>query len=52
MKTKKSEKKLVLKKETISILSHNDLKAANGGLSLGSRCLTNCFTCAGLRIIC
>jgi len=48
MKTKKSEKKLVLKKETVSILSNNDLKAANGGLSLGSRCATNCFTCMGI----
>ncbi len=53
MKTKKTDKKMVLKKETISILNHNNLKAANGG---GPTTVwsanTRCFTCAGLRIIC
>jgi len=52
MKTKKTDKKLVLKKETISILTNNDLKVAIGGATLNSRCNTKCFTCAGLRIIC
>jgi len=48
MKTKKSEKKLVLRKETVTILSNNALKAANGGATLNSRCATNCFTCMGI----
>ncbi len=55
MKTKKSDKKLVLKKETVSILTNSDLQAANGGASLGSRCATNCFTCGAwgvVKIIC
>lgn len=51
MKTKKADKKLVLKKETVSILTKNDLQAANGGESLGSRCNTLCFTCE-MGIIC
>ncbi len=54
MKTKKFDKKLVLKKETISILTNNDLEVANGGATLVSRCNTVCFTCSAncVGIIC
>jgi hypothetical protein len=51
MKTKKTIKKLVLNKETVSILTENDLQAANGGATLVSRCNSQCLTCA-IGIIC
>ncbi|MCX6582015.1 MAG: class I lanthipeptide [Candidatus Aminicenantes bacterium] len=51
MKTKKTDKKLVLKKETVSILTNNDLQAANGGATLVSRCNSKCLTCE-VGIIC
>ncbi|HLP47204.1 MAG TPA: class I lanthipeptide [Candidatus Kapabacteria bacterium] len=55
MKTKILTKKLVLKKETITLLTNNDLQIVKGGVTLAlvSKCVTNCLTCeAGLRITC
>jgi hypothetical protein len=53
MKIKTLNKKLVLKKETISILTNNELEIVKGGVTNRSYCETNCFTCeGGFRIIC
>jgi hypothetical protein len=52
MKAKSLNKKLVLKKETISLLTNSDLDNVKGGASYQSKCETRCITCEGLRITC
>ncbi len=52
MKIKKLDKKLMLKKETVTNLNSREMKSLKGGVSEETYCLTDCRTRCGFETDC